>query len=95
MLIIELFKNLNTILQIKIYFIKLKQQYEVYIWILFINHMFQRWCLANLTKKAISNLSTQLVKKLSLKKKMDIEIINHYKEKALNIIMNWRIKQSE
>jgi len=42
----------------------------------------------NLAQKAISDLEAQLAEQLSCNQKIDIEIINDYVKKALNVIMN-------
>ena len=44
----------------------------------------------NLARKAISDLGAQLAGQLPRDQKIDIETINDYAEKALNVIMDWR-----
>lgn len=89
MVIVELPQNLNTLLQTQARLVRIGQNEEVKIWILFTNHSFQQWWAANLARKAISDLSAQLASKLTLGEKADTQTIEHHGEQALNVIMNW------
>ncbi len=89
MVIVELPRNLNTLLQTQARLVRIGQNEEVKIWILFTDHSFQRWWAANLARKAISDLSAQLASKLTLGEKADTQTIEHHGEQALNVIMNW------
>jgi hypothetical protein len=94
MLIVEIPIHLNGLLQTQARLVRLGQENEVYIWILFTDHTFHRWCSANLAKKAISDLSAQLAGKLTSSEKADTETIDDHAEEALNVIMNWKENRS-
>jgi hypothetical protein len=95
MVIVELPQNLNTLLQSQSRLVRIGQTEEVYIWILFTDHTFQRWWAANLARKAISDLSAQLASKLSDGEQADPVTIDQYAEEALNTIMGWKEGRSQ
>ena len=94
MVVVELPRNLNTLLQTEARLLRIGQKFEVYIWTIFVDHTFQRWWCSNLARKAISDLGAQLGGKLKDDQKADISTIDEHAEKALNVIMGWNKNRS-
>ncbi len=90
MVILELSQHLNGLLQTQARLLRIGQEEDVRIWILFTDHTFQRWWASNLAKKAISDLSAQLASKLSADEQADPLTIEKRGEEALNIILGWK-----
>ena len=89
MIVLEHFRNLNTLLQTMTWLQRIDQKSEVYIWIFFVDHTFHCWWCSNLAHKTILNLETQLDEKLRSDQKADVSIINEHAEKTLNMLIRW------
>lgn len=93
-LIVELPRNLNTLLQSIARLSRIGQKEKVLVWLLTVDHTFHRYWASNFSRKAVSDLGAQLGGKLGGDLVADEATIDLHAEEALNVILGWNESRS-